>query len=142
MRRHYSRPFEPAVLADGVPNPHHLSAAAYLAPARAAARRGARRNGVAGGQVSVAFPGDGFAPTRITVGVHGSADVRLAAGRRSDRIDVRARATAELVPTDSGPAMPGHAAGGGYKGPLAYRQGKPTPRLFSALLGEQEPGGS
>jgi hypothetical protein len=68
MRRHYSRLFEPAVLADGVPNPRHLSAAAYLAPARAAARRGARRNGVAGGQISVAFPGDGFAPTRITVG--------------------------------------------------------------------------
>jgi hypothetical protein len=29
--------------------------------------------------------------------------------------------------------MPASASGGGYDGPLAYRQGKPTPHLFSGL---------
>jgi transglycosylase-like protein with SLT domain/D-alanyl-D-alanine carboxypeptidase-like protein/putative Flp pilus-assembly TadE/G-like protein len=125
MRRHYSRLFEPAFLENGVPNPRHLSNAAYLDLARAAARTGARRNGVSPRQVGVAFPDSGFAPTRIEVEVRGHAEVRLASGRRPDRVGVQARATAELVPVDAGPGMPGHAAGGGYTGPLAYRQGKP-----------------
>jgi hypothetical protein len=30
--------------------------------------------------------------------------------------------------------MPAEASGGGYSGPLAYRQGKPTPRLLSAAV--------
>ena len=47
MSRHYQRLFEPAVLEDGSPNPRHLSNEEYLALARAAALRGARRNGVA-----------------------------------------------------------------------------------------------
>jgi LAS superfamily LD-carboxypeptidase LdcB len=34
------------------------------------------------------------------------------------------RATAELLP-DAGAGLPGHASGGGYSGPLAYRQGEP-----------------
>ncbi|MGH2714624.1 MAG: lytic transglycosylase domain-containing protein [Thermoleophilaceae bacterium] len=125
MRRHHARLFEPAFLEDGVPNPTHLSNSAYLELARAAARRGARRNGVPPGRVSVAFPGAGFAPTRITVALRGSADIRVAADRRPDRIEVRARATAELIPSDDGFGMPGDAEGGGYQGPLAYRQGKP-----------------
>jgi hypothetical protein len=50
--------------------------------------------------------------------------VRLAAGRRRDRIDVQARATAELVP-GADLSLSGVADGGGYTGPLAYRQGKP-----------------
>jgi soluble lytic murein transglycosylase-like protein len=124
MRRNYARLFEPAFLANGLPNPRHLSNAAYLALARAAAHRGARRNGVQAGRVSVGFPGAGFAPTRISVSLHGRGEVRVASGRRPDRIDVEARATAELVPGgDFG--LPDHADGGGYYGPLAYRQGKP-----------------
>jgi hypothetical protein len=125
MRRHYPRLFEPAFLEHGVPNARHLSNAAYLALARAAARRGARSNGVPPAQVTVAFPDRGFAPTRITVEARGSAELRVASGRRPDRVDVLARATAELVPGDDGFGMPGHADGGGYTGPLAYRQGKP-----------------
>jgi hypothetical protein len=50
--------------------------------------------------------------------------VRVAAERRPDWIDVEARATAELVPGDDF-GLPDHADGGGYHGPLAYRQGKP-----------------
>jgi D-alanyl-D-alanine carboxypeptidase-like protein len=45
--------------------------------------------------------------------------------RRAARIPVRARATAELAPGAGGAAAPGYAAGGGYTGPLAYRNGKP-----------------
>src|SRR6185295_181074 len=39
-------------------------------------------------------------------------------------IPIRANATAELSPAAGG-AFPGQASGGGYSGPLAYRQGKP-----------------
>jgi soluble lytic murein transglycosylase-like protein len=124
MRDHYARLFEPAFLRAGVANPRHLSASAYLALARAAARRGARRNGVPSARVAAAFPDAGFAPTRVKVSIRGGADIRLAAGRPPDRIDVRARATAELVPADD-LGLPDHADGGGYHGPLAHRQGKP-----------------
>jgi hypothetical protein len=122
MRRHYHRLFEPAVLEGGVANPRHLSTATYLSLARAAAERGARRNGVRTQGLTVEFPDRGFAPTRVTVTVRGRADVRLPAADRRDRIEVRARATAELTPSDE---LGVPEDGGGYSGPLAYRQGKP-----------------
>src|ERR687896_242877 len=125
MRDNYARLFQPPFLRAGVPNPRHLSTAAYLALARAAAQRGVRRNGVPARAVaSVSFPGAGLAPTRVTVSLSGGGDVRLAAGRRPERIDVQARATAELVPA-AGDGLPEFADGGGYSGRLAYRQGKP-----------------
>jgi Transglycosylase SLT domain/D-alanyl-D-alanine carboxypeptidase len=138
MRANYARLFEPPLLRAGVPNPRHLSTPAYLALARAAARRGARRNGLPSARLAgfdgggpgraalldVSFPGGGFAPARVAVAVRGGGDVRLAAGRRPDRIDVEARATAELIPDDD-LALSGLADGGGYDGPLAHRQGKP-----------------
>jgi hypothetical protein len=132
MRDNYARLFEPPLVPNGLPNPRHLSNAAYLALARAGAQRGVRRNGIPSARVRVSFPGAGFAPTRVTVSLRGGGEVRLAAGRRPDRIDVQARATAELVPA-AGEGLPEFADGGGHKGPLAFRQGKPTPRLFSAL---------
>ena len=132
MSREYERLFEPAFLEDGVPNPRHLSNEAYLGLARAAALRGARRNGVAPGGVEISFPDPGFAPTRIAVAVHGSIQVRVGAGRgagaarRADQVEVRARAVAEIAP-DAGASfgMPAYGSGGGYDGPLAYRMGKP-----------------
>jgi soluble lytic murein transglycosylase-like protein len=124
MRANYARLFEPPLLPNGVPNPRHLSNAAYLALARAAARRGAVRNGLRAGAVAVRFPGVGFAPTRVTVEVRGEATVRTPGDERSRRVEVGARATAELTPS-GGPGLPDHAGGGGYDGPLAYRQGKP-----------------
>jgi hypothetical protein len=137
MRDNYARLFEPPFLRAGVPNPRHLSTPAYLALARAAAQRGARRNGLPSAllegspargrraaRVAVSFPGGGFAPTRVAVAIRGGGDVRLAAGRGPDRVDVEARATAELIPAgDLGPS--GLADGGGYDGPFAHRQGKP-----------------
>ena len=124
MRDNYARLFEPPLLRAGVPNPRHLSTPAYLTLARAAAQRGAWRNGLRSARLDVSFPGAGFAPTRVAVAVRGGGDVRFAAGRRPDRIEVRARATAELIPADD-LGFSGLADGGGYDGPLAHRQGKP-----------------
>ena len=68
MRRNFTRLFESAFLEGGVPNVRHLSNGAYLRLARAAALRGARRNGVSSQRVEVEFPDAAFAPTRVTVG--------------------------------------------------------------------------
>jgi hypothetical protein len=133
MRDNYARLFEPPLLPNGLPNPRHLSNAAYLALARAAARRGAVRNGLRTAGVAVRFPGVGFAPTRVTVEVRGEARVRVPGDDRARRVEVGARATAELAPNTGGLGMPDQGGGGGYDGPLAYRQGKPMPYLFAAL---------
>src|SRR5215208_2794716 len=123
MRHNFTRLFEPAFLEGGAPNPRHLSNAAYLELAKAAALRGATRNGVNGG-VEVAFPVSRFAPTRVTVAVRDAAEVRLPDDRRH-QVEVRARATAEIAADAGRLGMPATASGGGYDGPLAYRQGKP-----------------
>jgi hypothetical protein len=123
MRDAYPRLFEPPFLRPGVLNPRHLELGTYLALARAAAVRGAERNGGSISPADVRFPGgDSFAPTRVSVGVreHGSVRVNGRGPRR--HVPVEAEATAELSP-GAGPA--GIASGGGYSGPLAYRQGKP-----------------
>ncbi len=113
----YPRLFEPPVLPDGTRNPRHLSLATYEQLARDAALQAGRRNGVALRVADVHFPGS-MAPIRVTVLARGSADVS------PGRVPVRARATAELT-ARGGPGLPGSASGGGYHGPLAYRQGKP-----------------
>lgn len=126
MKRAYPRLFEPPVLPSGAPNPRHLSTGAYLVLARRAAVRGGARNGVRVATDDVSFPGGGFAPTRVRVVARGTASVRIHGGEGGRRrIAVRARATAELAPPTGPDAFPGEASGGGYQGPLAYRQGKP-----------------
>ena len=123
MRRNFTRLFEPAWLEAGLPNPRFLSNDAYLALARAAALRGARRNGIDPARVVVTFPRNRFAPARVKVSVSDRAAVRLGTGERR-LVGVSARATAEVA-VEGGPGMPGRAGGDGYSGPLAYRQGKP-----------------
>ncbi|MDQ4048877.1 MAG: transglycosylase SLT domain-containing protein [Actinomycetota bacterium] len=132
MRRDYPRLFERAYLEDGVPNPRHLSSAAYIARARAAGVRVARRNGVRVLPSDLSFPDGSFAATRVTVRVMGRTEVRI---RRRRGVPVRARATAELVPpAGDGLLQPGFGSGGGYDGPLAYRMGKPMrPDVASAF---------
>ncbi len=125
MRADYPRLFEPAVLLNGMPNPHHLTTAAYMARARAAAVRGARRNR---GRVSlggVTFPGASFAPTRVAVRLTGTTSVRV--GQRDRReVTVSGRAEAEMSPAGGAVLnQPAFGSGGGYDGPLAYRMGKP-----------------
>jgi Transglycosylase SLT domain/D-alanyl-D-alanine carboxypeptidase len=124
MRELYPRLFEPPFLAPDVPNPRHLEQAEYLALARAAAVRGAGRNGVRIPPSDVSFPGAAFAPTRVKVRVRGDARVKPAEGR-SEHVRLRAEATAELSPGLGAGGLPSIASGGGYDGPLAYRQGKP-----------------
>ena len=126
MRELYPRLFEPPFIEPDVPNPRHLEEGEYRAAAVAAAIRGARRNGVAVRAGDVSFPESGFSPTRVTVRVRGEAHLSLGGpgDRARARVRVRARATAELMPAAGG-GFPGTATGGGYDGPLAYRQGKP-----------------
>jgi len=126
MRELYPRLFEPPFIEPDVPNPRHLEDGEYRERAVAAALRGAARNGLRLRASDVSFGGSGFAPTHVTVRVRGEAHVRTGAGHRSVlRIPVRARATAELMPDPDAGGLPDHASGGGYDGPLAYRQGKP-----------------
>jgi hypothetical protein len=146
MRDLYPRLFEPPVLANGLPNPRHLPLPVYLALARQAAVRGARRNGVGVRGVDVSFPGGGFAPTRIAVRVRGTVRVRTRLRDRRLRgrgtsIPVRARAVAEIMP-DLGAAfgMPSFGSGGGYDGPLAYRMGKPSYWLFGSSASRRRTG--
>jgi hypothetical protein len=121
MRELYPRLYEPPYLEPGVPNPRHLDAADYRASAVRAAVRGGRRNGVAVHATDVSFPHTDFAPTSVTVRVRGTARIERP---RPAGIPVQARATAQLSP-GAGAGFPGEASGAGYKGPLAYRQGKP-----------------
>jgi Transglycosylase SLT domain/D-alanyl-D-alanine carboxypeptidase len=112
----YPRLFEPPVI-DGHPNPRHLDLATYLGLARAAAARVATANGADATRIS--FPDEHtFAPVRIRVAVREEVTVNRNDAER--RVQVRVAAEAELAP-----AQPAFADGGGYTGPLAYRQGKP-----------------
>jgi soluble lytic murein transglycosylase-like protein len=126
MRRAYPRLFEPAFfppLRPGlppVPNPRHLSRERYVAIARDAALRGGARNGARVRTADVTFPGGGFAPTRVRVRVREIHRVR-APGVSDGRVEVAASAVAELAPEIADDL----ATGGGYSGPLAYRQGTP-----------------
>jgi hypothetical protein len=127
MRGVYPRVFEPPYLRPGVPNPRHLERSEYLALARETAVRAGAANGVRVDPRDVRFDGDPLAPVRVTVGVRGAASVQVAPGGRDSRdVPVDASATAELAPpSGTGAAFPASASGGGYSGPLAYRQGKP-----------------
>ena len=114
------RLFEPAIL-DGRDNPAHLERSAFLALAREAAITVARRNGAE--TATVEFPdGDSVAPVRIRVIAHSSFAIGSGGLRRS--LPVTAQAEAELAPP-VGTGLADVASGGGYAGPLAYRQGKP-----------------
>lgn len=120
MRAAYPRLFAPPYV-DGRPNPGHLERVQYLALARRAAEVTAARNGSE--DVSVSFPGDGIAPVRIRVAVLDPIVVRSGRTVRRTVAD-RAVAEAELSP-GAGAAPSGAPGPGDYRGPLAYRQGKP-----------------
>jgi hypothetical protein len=116
MRESYPRLFEPAVIR-GRANPRHLEKDAYLALGWSGAVRVASANGAPGAGVS--FPdADTIAPVRVRVSVVR----RLEIG--GEAVRMQGQAEAELVPPPgTDPAEFG--SGGGYDGPLAYRQGKP-----------------
>ncbi|MQA75856.1 MAG: transglycosylase SLT domain-containing protein, partial [Solirubrobacterales bacterium] len=125
MRDDFDRLFTPARLRDGSSNPAHLSKDEYLDRARRAAQQAALRNDVAAGRLRVEFPDSAsFAPLRARAEVEAS--LELSEG--GPGIEVAARAQAEAVPPASASApadAPTMASGGGYAGPLSYRQGEP-----------------
>jgi hypothetical protein len=135
MAKDFPRTFEPPVLPGGAPNPRYLSPAAYRLRARGAAIRVAVLNKAVGRIERVKF-GLGVAPTTVTISTLRRHEVPIAGTDNGRRVAVRASATAELrfaFATMPG-AMPGTGSGGGYDGPLAYRQGKPMrPDVAMAL---------
>ena len=137
LRDDFPRLFTAPLLSGGTPNPRHLDRRSTW---RARPRRRARRQG---GTASIPtgcasrfrtpLPSrrSAFAPRsppRSTPSFPGSAP-RSAGdqGSASGAIRIEARAEAEASPPSSPSAggMPTSASGGGYSGPLAYRQGKP-----------------
>jgi Transglycosylase SLT domain/D-alanyl-D-alanine carboxypeptidase len=130
MRDDVPRLLAPIRLPDGTPNPRHLSRSEYLSRARLAAGDAARRNRVDPARLQITFP-DAAAnpPLRARATIVGEVDpARLPGGDRlTDRAPIRvvARAVAETsAPAASWTGMPAQAEGGGYSGPLVYRDGE------------------
>jgi hypothetical protein len=120
MRDDLPRLLSPPTLPNGLPNPVHLDKAAYLAQARAAALDAGRANGIAAGRLRLTFPDlASFAPVRAKAVV--VADLDLGGGRAQTEASAVAEAGA---PAAAGGGMPTMASGGGYSGPLVYRNGE------------------
>ena len=120
MRDDLPRLLSPSRLPDGRPNPNHIGRAEYLARARAAALLAAKANDVDPDRVRVRFPDAGsFAPVRAKA-------VVVAGLRESDGHRVEATALAEAAAPYGSAAggETGMATGGGYGGPLMYRDGE------------------
>jgi hypothetical protein len=118
MRDALPRLLAPVRLPNGLLNQRHIAKSSYLARARAAAVDAARANGVAPSRLRLVFPdGDSFAPVQARAVV--SAEVGI--GRPTE---VEASAIAEAAAPSGAGGMPAMASGGGYGGPLIYRQGE------------------
>ena len=134
MRDALPRLLAPPRLPDGSPNPRHLSRGQYLGRARLAALDAARRNRVDPRRLRVSFPdADGWPPLRARVRVLAELDPRRLPGgerlgaRAGPPVAVGAFAVAEAsLPVASWSGMPTMASGGGYSGPLVYRNGEPS----------------
>ena len=119
MRDDLPRLLSPPRLPNGIPNPAHLEKAAYLANARRAGVDAAKANGVDPGRVRLEFPDAGsFAPVRAR------AVVVASLGEERSAPEVEASAIAEAAAPPTAGAAPAMATGGGYSGPLAYRDGE------------------
>ncbi len=126
MRDDFDRLFLPAALPNGMPNPAHLSRDAYLDRARAAAAVAAERNDLDAGLLEVGFPDRrSFAPLRVRIDVDARIGLGGGVGSAGARTSVRADAELTLAAATGAAGRPETASGGGYGGPLAYRQGKP-----------------
>jgi soluble lytic murein transglycosylase-like protein len=108
----------PPRLPNGMPNPAHIEKAAYLGRARLAATEVARANGVDPKRLAVDFPDqDSFVPLRVRTVV-----MALLGGAGGTTVE--ASAVAEAAAPPGAAAQPGLATGGGYGGPLVYRDGE------------------
>ena len=119
LRDDLPRLLAPVRLANGSPNPEHLAKTSYLARAEQAAMAAARANGVDPENVRITFPdADSFAP------VQAEAEVLARVEGMGERLPVETSAVAEAAaPLGAAGAM-GMASGGGYSGPLIYRDGE------------------
>lgn len=120
MRDDLERLLSPPRLPDGAPNPSHIEKATYISRARLAAIDAARSNGVSAAHLRVSFPDEGsFAPVRVRAVVLAELEV----GARPTRTEASAEAEAGAPSGSPGGAPATMASGGGYSGPLVYRQG-------------------
>jgi hypothetical protein len=120
MRDDLPRLLSPPRLANGQLNPNHLGKESYLARAKAAALAAARANAVDPDRVQVRFPdASSFAPVRAKATI-------VAVLREGDGQRVEAAAVAEAAAPYGAEAGggTGMASGGGYSGPLIYRDGE------------------
>jgi transglycosylase-like protein with SLT domain/D-alanyl-D-alanine carboxypeptidase-like protein/putative Flp pilus-assembly TadE/G-like protein len=120
MRDDLSRLLSSPTLPNGLPNPRHIEKATYLGRARAAALDVAKANGVEPANLRIVFPdADSFAPVQAKAIINASVEVG------QGPIEIEASAIAEAAaPSATGGGMPSTATGGGYSGPLVYRQGE------------------
>ena len=118
LRDDLPRRLAPARLPNGIANPAHLSRRRYLARARRAGEEAAEENGVAEGRVRISFPDrSATAPLSARARVLANLD---APGR--PRVAASATAEAAAPVATGGIGGPAFGSGGGYSGPLVYRQ--------------------
>lgn len=121
MRDDLPKLLSPPRLPNGVPNPSHIGKSAYLARARDAALAAGRANEVDPSRVRVEFPDrSSFAPVRSKATVV----AKLEVGSTTRKVEASAEAEAAAPATSAGGEGPAMASGGGYSGPLVYRDGK------------------
>ena len=119
MRDDLPRLLSPPTLPGGVPNPVHIDKLVYLARARAAAIDAARANGFDRGGSGSAFPT--CSPSRRC----GRRPSSSPTCELDGGAPVEASAVAEAAaPASARGGMPSMAGGGGYSGPLVYRNGE------------------
>jgi hypothetical protein len=118
MRDDLPRLLAPALLPNGLPNPSHLEKALYLSRAQEAAAAVAKANGLDPGRLRLSFPdASSFAPVKARAQV-------AAVLEGGGGVQVEASAEAEAGAPAAGGGMTKMASGGGYSGPLVYRNGK------------------
>ncbi|HET9185762.1 MAG TPA: transglycosylase SLT domain-containing protein [Solirubrobacterales bacterium] len=119
MRDDLPRLLSPVTLASGAPNPSHLTKPEYLARARVAALAAAKANGANPTLVELTFPDESsFAPLRAKAVLRARLD--LASGGVVEA-SAEAEAAASYGAAGGATAI---ASGGGYGGPLVYRDGE------------------
>jgi hypothetical protein len=122
MRDDLPRLLSPPRLPNGAPNPLHIGKSTYLERARYAALSAARHNQVEESHLRVSFPDrSSFAPVRAKATVVGT--LEIGSGRPSV-VEASAEAEAAAPVSSAGGGGPATASGGGYSGPLVYRNGE------------------
>jgi hypothetical protein len=121
MRDDLPHLLSPPRLPDGARNPSHLAKSTYLDRARDAALAAARHNEVDPRRLRISFPDrSSFAPLRAKA----TLVAKLEVGTGASTVEASAEAEAAAPVSAAGGEGPAIASGGGYSGPLVYRNGK------------------